>query len=131
VILLDTHVWVRWLAPWEHPLPVALTDVIASDPDACVSAISHWEVAYLHKRGRLTLGIDLSEWLHEATAGSGIRTVDVTPSIAARSASLADVHRDPADRFIIATALDHGCQLLSLDQSFPLDPELDGRLIAA
>ncbi|WP_223210493.1 twitching motility protein PilT [Leptothrix cholodnii] len=44
---------------------------------------------------------------------------------------MTDVHRDPADRFIIATALETHCRLLSLDQQFHLYPELAGLLTAA
>lgn len=131
MILLDTHVWVRWLVPGDQPLPRALSDLIDLEDDVCVSAISHWEIAYLQKRGRLSLPLDIQDWLREATVGSDIRTLDLTPGIAVRSAALTDVHRDPADRFIIATALETHCRLLSLDQQFHLYPELAGLLTAA
>ena len=39
------------------------------------------------------------------------------------------LHRDPADRIIIATALELGLVLASLDQYFPAYPELQGRLV--
>ena len=49
-------------------------------------------------------------------------------SMAARAAALADVHRDPADRFIIATALVTNRRLLTLDGVIPTYPELAGFL---
>lgn len=42
---------------------------------------------------------------------------------------LSDIHRDPADRFIIATAIETGLSLISLEQSFRDYPELSGKLI--
>jgi PIN domain nuclease of toxin-antitoxin system len=42
---------------------------------------------------------------------------------------LTDIHRDPADRIIIATTLEHGAQLLSYDAVFPNYPELSGYLL--
>jgi PIN domain nuclease of toxin-antitoxin system len=39
-----------------------------------------------------------------------------------------DIHRDPADRFIIATALLTGRQLLTLDGVIAQYPELTGKL---
>jgi PIN domain nuclease of toxin-antitoxin system len=38
-------------------------------------------------------------------------------------------HRDPADRFIIATALLADCQIMSFDGQFKFYAELDNRLI--
>jgi PIN domain nuclease of toxin-antitoxin system len=38
-------------------------------------------------------------------------------------------HRDPADRFIIATAVVLGMRLLSFDEKFPQYEELAGRLV--
>jgi PIN domain nuclease of toxin-antitoxin system len=46
--------------------------------------------------------------------------------MASRAASLADIHRDPADRFIIATAIETGATLLSLDGLFKNYTELTG-----
>jgi len=40
----------------------------------------------------------------------------LTPSIAAKSAALPDIHRDPIDRVIVATAIEHGAELVSKDE---------------
>ena len=124
VILLDTHVWVRWLAPDSRPLA---DDVVASIEAAdrlAVSAISCWEVVYLHKRGRIDLGMDVSRWLDLALAGSDIECLPITREIGAHAAALSDIHRDPADRFIIATAVLTRYRLLTLDDTMRQYPEL-------
>ena len=48
--------------------------------------------------------------------------------IAQAAAALSDVHRDPADRFIIATALVTGSRLLTLDTTIRAYPEVAHRL---
>ena len=63
MILLDTHVWVRWLAPAAHPLPATALAAIAAADSLAVSAISCWEVVQLHKRGRIELLMDADQWL--------------------------------------------------------------------
>lgn len=50
--------------------------------------------------------------------------------MAATAAGLSDIHRDPADRFIIATALLTGRQLLTLDGVIAQYPELAGKSAA-
>ena len=126
---MDTHVWLRWIAPGAHPLPAAMIEALAEADFVHVSAISHWEVAYLEKRGRVTLPIPILEWLQEATDGSSILTLDLTAAIARRAALLPDLHRDPADRFIAATALTHNIHLATLDQQILAYPELCGLVV--
>ncbi len=45
------------------------------------------------------------------------------------AAMLPDIHRDPADRIIIATALLNQAQLVSLDSVFPGYEVLNGLLL--
>jgi PIN domain nuclease of toxin-antitoxin system len=53
----------------------------------------------------------------------------LTAGIAARAVDLADIHRDPFDRIIIATALELDARLASVDGHFSAYPELTGRLL--
>ena len=128
VILLDTHIWVRWIEPDTDPLPLAISKLIDSSDHVAVSAVSCWEVAYLVKRNRLKLPLPMDEWLQAALDESGVKSLPLTAKMASRAATLEDIHRDPADRFIIATAIETGAILLTLD-SYILDyPELTGLL---
>ena len=124
MILLDTHVWVRWLAPAARPLPDHVLAAIDAADSLAVSAISCWEVVYLHKRGRIELGMNVDQWLDLALEGSGVACLPITRPISARAALLSDIHRDPADRFIISTSVLAGCRLLTLDESVRKYPEL-------
>ena len=128
MILLDTHIWVRWIEPDMDPLPVAMSRMIDNSDQVTVSAVSCWEVAYLAKRSRLMLPLSVDEWLQAALDESGVTSLPLTAKMASRAASLADIHRDPADRFIIATAIETGATLLTLDSAFKDYPELTGLL---
>lgn len=44
-------------------------------------------------------------------------------------AMLSEIHRDPADRIITATALVYDAKLASIDSVFPDYKELQGRLL--
>jgi PIN domain nuclease of toxin-antitoxin system len=80
------------------------------------------------KRGRLVLPLPLTEWLREVLAGSGVTCISLDSSIAAAAAELADLGRDPADRFIIAAALASHRRLLTPDRVITNCPELPGDL---
>lgn len=118
-LVLDTHIWVRWVSA-DDPLDEKIVKVIEEAESIAVSAVSCWEVAYLVKRQRLWLPMALSEWMRAALGGSDVEVIALSEEIAVMSANLPDVHRDPADRFIIATALTYGYQLVSYDERFKL-----------
>ena len=82
-----------------------------------VSAISVWEIYLLVKKGRLKLSLDTDIWLKAVEQLPYLRFVPVDTIIAAKSVMLPDLlHRDPADRMIIATALVSGAPLLTSDE---------------
>ena len=82
-----------------------------------MSDITLWEIATLLELGRVRLRLPLREWLERATAPPLVQRVGITPAIAAEAAALPPIlHRDPADRIIIATARVLGATLLTLDQ---------------
>lgn len=129
MILLDTHIWLRWVIQDGSGLPSNILDAIQSEDRVAVSAISCFEVPYLLKRRRIMLPLPVENWLHDALSPAGIESLPVSWEIAFRSAQLPEHHRDPADRIIIATALAHDARLASLDSTFPLYAELGGKLI--
>ncbi|MDO9225997.1 MAG: type II toxin-antitoxin system VapC family toxin [Pseudomonadota bacterium] len=129
MIVLDTHIWVRWLDPEADPLPASLIEKIESAESLAVSAITCWEVAWLHRRERIVLKLPLNAWMDQALQGSEVVCLPIERRIANRAALLPEHHRDPADRLIMATALEYGAQLVSLDERFRDYSELAGNLI--
>jgi PIN domain nuclease of toxin-antitoxin system len=80
VIVLDTHIWYRWVTPAD-PLPVRVQSLIAQADAVAVSAISIWEIARLAQRGRVDLKRDILAWLPIALGGAGIDCLPITESI--------------------------------------------------
>ncbi len=110
-VLLDTCA-VIWLANGS-PLPqrAVSTIVHAGLTDGVfVSPISAWEVALLSRpkaaRGAgLQFLPDPKAWFAKVMAGPGIREAALTPDIAIDACHLpGDLHGDPGDQIIIATA---------------------------
>ena len=129
MIVLDTHIWVNWILGGDAALTPAVVDAMQAESHLAVSAISCFEVSLLVTRGKLELPYPVSEWLAEALANSGVESLPVTCEIANRAAMLPEIHRDPADRIIIATALMNDATLASMDSVFPSYKELQNRLV--
>lgn len=129
MILLDTHIWVNWILLGRDALKPAIASAIEDADTVAVSAISCFEVAILVKGRKLEPPLSTDEWIKEALDESSIVCLPITCGIAQRSVKLTDVYRDPADRIIIATALEHVAQLASYDTAFPNYPELSGNLL--
>lgn len=119
MILLDTHAWVWWVSDPERlpgPAMAAIQESLDAGRPVHVSSMSTWEVAMLVARGRLELTIDTAAWIAHAEAAPEIAFVPMDNRVALRAVHLDDfAHRDPADRIIVATALDLGATLITAD----------------
>lgn len=131
MIVLDTHIWLNWIIEGVESLPPGIAAAIEQDDRVTVSAISCFEVALLAQRGAVDLGSRTDLWLDAALGPSGVECLPVSCAIARKSTALPLIHKDPSDRIIIATALEHGARLASLDGKFPLYPELGQMLVAS
>ncbi|MBL8201473.1 MAG: type II toxin-antitoxin system VapC family toxin [Chromatiales bacterium] len=118
MILLDTHALVWWLNDPAR-LPARVRRAISNRPapgSLGVSAISLFEIATLVRRGRIQLRSNLEAWLENLTLLAEVRVIPVTAGIAVRAGTLTDtLPGDPADRIIIATALDEQLGLVTGD----------------
>ena len=117
--LLDTHILFWWLTEPDRLSPAQRRTVggVSADAPMLVSDVSLWELATLYHLGRIHIAPPLREWLEKAVAPPLVRRQDISPAVAAESASLPDTfHRDPADRILVATARVLGATLLTQDQ---------------
>jgi len=81
-----------------------------------ISAISVWELGMLEKRGRVALPMNVRVWVDQALSKPGIAVSPLTPEIMIESVHLpGDLHGDPADRMLVATARIIGATLLTKD----------------
>lgn len=116
MILLDTHALV-WMDADDRNLGRAARRALEAQWSAQqvgVSAISFWECAMLCAKGRLELPRATRNWRAELIT-AGLVEFPVDGEIAVLAAELDELHGDPADRFIAATAIRHGATLLTAD----------------
>lgn len=74
-------------------------------------------------RGKLDFTIDVDDWIVRASGLPYFRFVAIDPHIAVRSVRLEDpFHADPADRFIVATALSLNARLVTRDRKIRAYP---------
>ena len=114
-MILDTHICI-WLVNRERRIgPDSSRQIREAISDGAIafSAISIWEIAMLLQKNRLISDMTADQWRQELL-DSGFREIPVDGVIAARAGALDDIHGDPADRIIIATAL-AGHQLITDD----------------
>lgn len=101
-LLLDTHIWL-----WSLQSPASLGKRVRHElrnpaNELWLSPISTWEALTLAAKGRIQLPGNLSEWVALATAP--FREAPLTHEIALAAQQLSLSHKDPADRFLAATA---------------------------
>lgn len=126
MILLDTCT-LLWLSDPDVRLPAKVEEAIRKSPpsERYVSAISAFEIGWKHALGKLSLPLPPRAWFEETCAKRGIRSVPISESIAVRASQLPRHHRDPADRFIISTAIELQIRILTPDPLFsPYEVEL-------
>jgi len=83
------------------------------------SSISAWELARLVQEGKIEIGAEPDVFLIDLANQYGLVSIPPTDEIALRAAQLPDIHKDPADRIIIATALVQNLPVVTGDGRFP------------
>lgn len=113
--LLDTHTLI-WIAAGSPQLSARIRLLLDQNPAGAFgqAAISLVEFARLGKAGAVGLEPDPIAWMEDLAHRFEI--LPLTPAIAWRSAALDWAHRDPADRLICATALEHKLTLVTHDK---------------
>jgi len=85
--------------------PVVREVLDAAETHVHVSAISCAEIACLAEDGRIVVTPHWRTWFNRATADNGWSVLDIDLATVQEAFSLpGSFHRDPADRFIVASA---------------------------
>jgi PIN domain nuclease of toxin-antitoxin system len=116
--LLDTHVWI-WLMTGQeiYSSTVNLLEEAASKHQLRLSIISIWEIAMLVSKNRLKLDQEPLAWVRTAVKKSGIEVLPISLEIAVESTRLpGEIHGDPCDRLILATARHEQAILITRDR---------------
>jgi len=120
-LLLDTHYWL-WLQTGNaEQLPKKSRDELLEMQQQrrlYLSAVSIWEVARLVADDALDLGLSVDQFVEEATIDGGLKLLQLTTRVLVESTRLpGEIHRDPSDRLLVATAREHGLTLATRDKS--------------
>jgi PIN domain nuclease of toxin-antitoxin system len=112
-LLLDTHIWLWSLSEPRRIGRRVLVQLKDQDNELWLSPMSTYEALTLFYKGRFEIEEDLSEWLARASAGT--REAPLTHEIALVARQL-QMHQDPADRILAATAEVLDLTLVTADQ---------------
>jgi PIN domain nuclease of toxin-antitoxin system len=114
-LLLDTHIWLWSLQEPARLGPRVRQELRNAENELWLSPISTWEALTLHEKGRVRLHGDFDTWVEQATAP--FREAPLTHQISALACKLPLPQRDPADRFLAATAQVLDLTLVTADAS--------------
>lgn len=119
-ILLDTHI-ALWLDSGSADLRPATRSAIDrcwhNDGTIFLSAVSAWEIALLVDVGRIELDLPVAAWIERFLDRPAVEAVPLSHGAASRSYQLHHLeNRDPADRLLIATAINLACPLVTYDE---------------
>jgi PIN domain nuclease of toxin-antitoxin system len=114
VIVLDTHA-LLWWASEPRRLSRRAAAEIARAERVGLPTIVFWEIALLVRKGRIELGAPAASWLERILQIPRCEALPLSAIVALQADGL-DMHADPADRFIAATALHLGAPIVSKDR---------------
>lgn len=111
--LLDTHIWIWLLQSPEHLGSRTRQELANKANELWVSPVSTWEAWMLHRKKRVALSPEFLTWLRQSAPG--FHQAPFTHEIVLAAEQL-NLHADPADRFLAATAQVLGLTLVTADR---------------
>lgn len=129
-VLLDTHI-ALWLESGDerlHPTTLRLIeDCWRGGGTVLLSTVSVWEIAQLVYRGRIELVRPVEAWVARFVDRPGVEILPLGHRAASHAYRLDGLeHGDPADRLLIATAIEQGCPLVTYDARIVRFSEVHG-----
>ena len=117
-LLLDTCA-LLWLASGSRSLSNSTRAAISNASVVCVSPVTAWEIAVKAAKGKIVLPCPAREWFDAVVRRYDIDVLKLSSNDMLRAAELPWLHKDPSDRFIIATALNNDFTVVTSDGNFP------------
>ena len=117
-ILLDTCA-LLWLGFGDKKLSLDARQVIEETETVYFSPISLWEIANKRSTGGLTLQLPTRQWFEKLCEWYNLSLLPLSSEVMIRAGELPKRHKDPADRIIIAAALDANLTVVTGDSRFP------------
>jgi PIN domain nuclease of toxin-antitoxin system len=115
-LLLDTHIWI-WneLEPWKITSEIN-RELASPDNQLWLSPVSVWETLVLLEKRRISLKQDFRQWVDESVTALQLQEAALTWEVAHELRFTVLGHRDPADRFLVATAKVYDLTLITSDE---------------
>jgi PIN domain nuclease of toxin-antitoxin system len=115
-LLLDTHIWI-----WNDTAPEKLSSEITRElanleNQLWLSPVSIWEVTVLLEKRKIDLKEDFRSWADESVTDLQLHEATITWEVAHELRYTMLGHRDPADRFLVATAKVYDLTLVTADE---------------
>lgn len=117
ILLLDTHALIYALDPKQGHLGTHARKAISAAEAVLVSAISLFEIGQKIRIGKLAIEPEKLRTLPDLVAQSGGQLLPVSGTAMIEASLLQWPHRDPFDRIIVATGIEHDCQIISKDMA--------------
>jgi PIN domain nuclease of toxin-antitoxin system len=115
-LLLDTHI-LLWSLLEPSRLSRRISYELENDDNLLwISPISTWEILMLIEKGRIEIDLDPTDWMREIFSAVPLKEAPLNHEIAIQSRLIQLPHKDPADRFIAATAVVYGLTLVTADE---------------
>ncbi|MBM3648941.1 MAG: type II toxin-antitoxin system VapC family toxin [Alphaproteobacteria bacterium] len=117
-LLLDTHtiLWLTEQVPRLGRSARQACDAALAANELGVPTIVFYEAGLLLRRGRVEGPSSVRIWRAQLLS-FGVREVPLSPDITMMAAEFDDLHGDPLDRIIVATALYNEAVLLTADRN--------------
>jgi len=115
-LLLDTHIWL-----WNDLQPEKITSLVRRElanpsNQLWLSPVSIWELVLLQEKKKLQLRQDLGQWVRESRRHLDLKEAPFTWEVSCELPFAMLPHRDPADRFLVATARAYDMTLVTADE---------------
>lgn len=117
-LLLDTHVFIWWsISP--KRLSSQVEKLVSNvDNTLFLSLASIWEMQIKSQLGKLDLDVGLSELVQKQQEVNSLNLLPIEVNHIYALTNLADHHKDPFDRLIIAQSIVENIDLISIDKVF-------------
>jgi len=116
-MLLDTCA-LLWLAHDQAKISAETLQKIDSAPVVYISAVTGFEIGLKYLSAKLHLPVPPREWLKGILEHHQINVIGLDLEICLKATELPPIHKDPCDRFILATAAVNKLTVVTADQRF-------------
>jgi PIN domain nuclease of toxin-antitoxin system len=116
-LLLDTHI-LLWSLSGSDKLPYRMKNALEKESNSLwLSPITTWEILMLCEKDRIKISHnDPIKWIKNVLKTIPFTEAPLIHEVAVKSRQLDLLHQDPADRFLVATALVYELIFMTADQ---------------